>query len=92
VVVPDQAVIVREIFSRYAAGESCQRLAADVNARGVRGPRGGTWSVSAVYGSPAKGAGILNNRLYIGRVRLEQKPMDQKSRHGKARTHRSAAT
>jgi hypothetical protein len=34
------AVIVREIFGRYAAGESCQRIAADLNARGVRGPRG----------------------------------------------------
>jgi DNA invertase Pin-like site-specific DNA recombinase len=62
-----QAVIVREIFMRYAAGESCQRIAADLNARGVRGPRGGTWCVSALYGSPAKGAGVLNNELYVGR-------------------------
>ncbi len=49
-----QAVVVRGIFARYAAGESCQRIAADLNARGVRGPRGGTWCVSALYGSPAK--------------------------------------
>ena len=62
-----QAAIVREIFARYAAGESCQRIAADLNARGVRGPRGGTWCVSAIYGSPAKGAGVLNNELYVGR-------------------------
>lgn len=62
-----QAVIVREIFARYAEGESCQRIAADLNARGVRGPRGGTWCVSALYGSPAKGAGVLNNELYVGR-------------------------
>lgn len=62
-----QATIVREIFVRYAGGESCQRIAADLNARGVRGPRGGTWCVSALYGSPAKGAGVLNNELYIGR-------------------------
>lgn len=66
-VVPDAAAIVREIFDRYAAGESCQRIAAELNARGVRGPRGGTWSVSALYGAPAKGAGILNNELYVGR-------------------------
>ena len=58
---------MREIFGRYAAGESCQRIAADLNARGVRGPRGGTWCVSALYGSPAKGAGVLNNELYVGR-------------------------
>jgi hypothetical protein len=62
-----QAEIVREIFARYVAGESCQRIAADLNARAVRGPRGGTWCVSALYGSPAKGAGVLNNELYVGR-------------------------
>jgi len=62
-----QATIVREIFVRYGAGESCQRIAADLNARGMRGPLGGTWCVSALYGSPAKGSGILNNELYSGR-------------------------
>jgi site-specific DNA recombinase len=62
-----QAEIVREIFTRYGAGESCQRIAADLNARAVRGPRDGTWCVSALYGSPAKGAGVLNNELYVGR-------------------------
>lgn len=62
-----QADVVRWIYAHYAAGWSCQRLAADLNARGVRGPRGGTWSVSALYGSPAKGAGVLNNELYVGR-------------------------
>ncbi len=67
VIVEEQAAIVREIFARYGTGESCQRIAADLNARGVRGPRGGTWCVSALYGSPAKGAGVLNNELYIGR-------------------------
>jgi site-specific DNA recombinase len=62
-----QADVVREIFARYGAGESCQRIAADLNARGVRGPRGGTWSVAGIYGSPAQHAGLLNNELYIGR-------------------------
>lgn len=63
----EQAEVVRWIFARYADGWSCQRLAADLNIRGVKGPRGGTWSVSALYGSPAKGSGVLNNELYIGR-------------------------
>ncbi len=62
---PDQAPVIQEIFRRYGNGHSCQRIAADLNARGVRGPRG-TWSVSAIYGSPAKGTGILNNELYRG--------------------------
>jgi hypothetical protein len=66
IIVPEQAAIVREVFERYGAGESCQRIAADLNSRHVAGPRGGTWSVSALYGSPSKAAGVLNNRLYIG--------------------------
>lgn len=66
-IVPEQAEVVREIFARYGAGESCQRIAADLNARGVRGPRGGTWSVSGIYGSPSQRAGLLQNELYIGR-------------------------
>jgi site-specific DNA recombinase len=62
----EQADVVRSIFARYAEGWSCQRIAADLNARGVRGPRG-TWSVSALFGSPRKGSGVLNNELYCGR-------------------------
>ncbi len=62
-----EAETVREIFARYSAGESCQRIAADLNVRRVVGPRGGTWCVSAIYGSPAKGSGILNNEVYVGR-------------------------
>ncbi len=65
---PAQAAIVREIFEHYADGWSCQRIAADLNARGIKTGRGGTWSVSALYGSPAKGSGVLNNELYIGRM------------------------
>lgn len=64
-VYPDEGVVVQDIYRRYADGHSCQRIASDLNARAVRGPRG-TWSVSALYGSPAKGTGILNNELYRG--------------------------
>ena len=63
----DKATVLREIFARYAGGDSCQKIAADLNRRGVRGPRGGTWSVSGIYGSPAQCTGVLNNELYIGR-------------------------
>ncbi len=63
----DQAAIVRRIFTRFAAGESCQRIAHALNADRVPGPRSATWGVSVLFGSPAKGSGILNNELYIGR-------------------------
>jgi len=58
---------VRWIFARYADGWSCQRLAAELNRLQVRSPRSGTWAVSALYGSPSKGSGLLNNEIYIGR-------------------------
>lgn len=60
------AAIVRQIFDQYADGVSCQRIAAQLNEQRVPGPRG-TWCVSAIYGSPVKGSGIINNELYIGR-------------------------
>lgn len=62
-----EAEQVRWIFERYAEGWSCQKIAFDLNRRSVPSPRGGTWAVSALYGSPDKGSGILNNELYIGR-------------------------
>ena len=62
-----QAVWVRWIFDNYAAGWSCQRIAAELNRLRAPAPRGRTWCVSAIYGSPAKGSGIVNNELYAGR-------------------------
>lgn len=64
---PAQANVVRRIFGEYADGRSPQRIAHALNAEHVPAPRGGTWSVSCLYGSPRKGSGILNNELYIGR-------------------------
>ena len=32
----------------------------------VKGPRDGTWSTSALYGSTNEGSGILNHELYVG--------------------------
>ena len=63
----DAAEWVRWIFTRYAEGWSCQRIAAELNKLRVRSPRETTWCVSALYGSPAKGSGVLNNELYVGR-------------------------
>jgi site-specific DNA recombinase len=43
-----EAEIVREIFARYAAGESAQGIAADLNRRGVTGARGGAWTTAQI--------------------------------------------
>lgn len=70
-IVEDQAVVVREIFARFGRGESLARIASDLNARQIPGPgrkrgRPSTWSVSALYGTPRSGTGIVNNPLYRG--------------------------
>lgn len=62
----DQAGWVRWIFRGYADGAGVAALAHELNRRGVPSPRGTSWAVSAIYGSPAKGSGILNNPLYMG--------------------------
>ena len=66
-----EAKIVREVFSRHAAGESMKAIASDLNARGVPSPGAawkretrradGRWLVSSIHT-------LLHNELYLGRV------------------------
>ena len=70
-IVPAEAAIVREIFQRFAAGESMRQIATDLNLRGVPSPgyswarrvrrKDGRWLVSGIHA-------ILHNELYIGRI------------------------
>jgi site-specific DNA recombinase len=66
----DSPDIVREIFARFAAGESLRAIASDLNVRGIPSPGAdwkarsrtrGKWMVSAVRE-------LLRNERYIGRV------------------------
>ena len=71
-----EAAVVRRIFSDYAAGRSPAAIARSLKQDGVpcpgaswkRASRAKGWRVSAIAGNPARGLGILNNELYIGRV------------------------
>lgn len=63
-----EAEHVRWIFGRYADGASPAAIVHELNRRAVPAPRGGTWAVSALYGSAARGLGLLHNELYVGRV------------------------
>ena len=65
--IEEQANWVRWIYEKYADGWSCQKIAAELNRLSVKTGRAGTWAVSALYGSPNKGSGVLNNELYVGR-------------------------
>jgi DNA invertase Pin-like site-specific DNA recombinase len=66
VIEPEAANWVRWIFEQYADGSSLRAIVCDLNRRRVPAPRGGTWAASALFGSPAKGSGVINNELYIG--------------------------
>ncbi len=61
-----EAAVVRWIFQSVAEGKGYRSIALRLNEDGVPAPRGGKWSVSAVYGSPVKGTGMINNSLYAG--------------------------
>jgi site-specific DNA recombinase len=53
----------------HSISSSPSRIAFALNADGVPGPRGGQWSASTLNGNRGRGAGILNNELYAGRLR-----------------------
>lgn len=64
----DQAEIVRRIFSEYANNRSARQIAADLNAEGIPGPTGGTWRSSTIAGDRQRKNGMLQNRIYIGKI------------------------
>lgn len=66
----EQAEIVRWIFEQYALGKSPKELAVELNSSipAVPGPRGLKWRDTAIRGHRDRGAGILNNETYIGRL------------------------
>ena len=62
----DQARVIRRIFLLYAEGMSTRRIAAELNAEGIPGPRGKPWSSVTINGQRKRRNGILNNELYHG--------------------------
>jgi site-specific DNA recombinase len=63
-----EAKVVRRVFRDYASGISPRNIAKALNREGFRGPRGAHWGPSTIIGNSARGTGILNNELYIGRL------------------------
>tara|TARA_R110002072_G_scaffold266301_1_gene425157 strand:+ start:8679 stop:10268 length:1590 start_codon:yes stop_codon:yes gene_type:complete len=64
---PEAAETVKWIFEEFAGGRSPKSIVSELNERKVNSPRGSSWGISSLYGSPAKGTGVLHNELYIGR-------------------------
>jgi DNA invertase Pin-like site-specific DNA recombinase len=67
VIAAEQAAVVRRIFQDYARGMSPKKIAEALNLERIPGPHGGRWGGSTINGNRARGTGILNNELYIGR-------------------------
>jgi DNA invertase Pin-like site-specific DNA recombinase len=65
---PEEAKIVRRIFSLFAGGMSPRAIAKKLNAEGIKGPGGRPWQDTTIRGQKERGTGILNNELYIGRI------------------------
>jgi DNA invertase Pin-like site-specific DNA recombinase len=65
---PTEAAIVVRIFREYADGMSPSAIAKRLNNERVPGPTGDTWGPTTVHGHVARGTGVLNNELYIGRL------------------------
>ena len=63
-----QAAVVRRIFEEYATGKSPKAIAVTLNKEGIAGPSGRDWGPSTIYGNRARGTGVINNELYIGRM------------------------
>ena len=59
-IVPEQAVVVRRIFTLYADGHSPRRIASLLNADGIPSARGRQWMATTI-------AGMLRNPRYVGR-------------------------
>jgi site-specific DNA recombinase len=62
-----EAAVVRRIFEAYAAGMPPRKIARMLNSEGIPGPRRRGWGASTIHGNAARGTGILNNSLYVGK-------------------------
>lgn len=85
-----RAAIVREIFARFASGDSLRSIANDLNARGIPSPGAdwkrstktsdGLWRVSALHA-------MLRNDLYSGRLIWNRSRWVRSARDSKQRRY-----
>lgn len=64
-IIPEEAKIVKRIFSDYLDGFGCEAIAKRLNADGIPSPRGIQWSFSTVHR-------LLNNYSNTGNLLLQQ--------------------
>jgi site-specific DNA recombinase len=67
-IVPEQAKIIRRIFSEYVSGQVPRAIAAKLNVQDIPAPRKQYWRASTINGHTKRRTGILQNELYCGRI------------------------
>ena len=65
IVIPKQAEIVKYIFAEVLSGKGTQKVANDLNQKGIPSKRGGRWTATTIRG-------ILTNEKYTGDVLLQK--------------------
>lgn len=80
IIVPEEAAIVREIFTRYVHGEMPREIIADMTARKVPPPAGTTWKLLQV-------ARMLHNEKYTGDVVLQKHYIESHLTHREVKNH-----
>ncbi|HCJ4334820.1 TPA: recombinase family protein [Listeria innocua] len=68
---PEQAEIVKYIFAEVLSGKGTQKIADDLNQKGIPSKRGGRWTATTIRG-------ILKNEKYIGDVILQKTYTDSR--------------
>ena len=63
-----EAEIIRRVFREFAAGNSPRAIARRLNDEGIPGPDGALWTDSTLRGHTARGTGLVNNELYVGKL------------------------
>jgi DNA invertase Pin-like site-specific DNA recombinase len=63
-----EAEIIRRVFRDFASGHSPRTIARRLNDERIAGPDGALWTDSTLRGHAARGTGLLNNELYIGKL------------------------
>ena len=63
-----EAAVIRRVFREFAAGISPRAIARRLNDEGIAAPDGALWTDSTLRGHAARGTGLLNNELYVGKL------------------------
>lgn len=71
-IIPEEADVIRGIFTEYLRGHSLARICEGLNTRGIPSPGGGKWYSSTLIGTASRGTGILRNQVYKGIIQFNK--------------------